>query len=155
MKIVWPAALVVLVILAAGLLAGHASCTKTDVALIRPDLAQTNKSPEVDIAVHKAKATLDEFLDRYEHPKPTDRGFGVQAAFESTNGPEYIWVHLRRYSNGTFTGLLANEPEAIAGKHKGDSVSVKRDQVTDWIYESDGRQVGGFTIDAIKSAAGG
>jgi uncharacterized protein YegJ (DUF2314 family) len=153
MKVIGPAIVVVFVIAALGAVIGRLSCAKADVQLLSPGVAQTNDNAELYVAVQKARRSLDDFISRYEHPKDGDRGFGVQGAFATSGQPEHIWIHLDNYKDGVFTGRLADEPSAIPGKHKGDTVDVAKKDVTDWIYESDGKKVGGFTIDALEGQA--
>ncbi|HEY3780472.1 MAG TPA: DUF2314 domain-containing protein [Fimbriimonadaceae bacterium] len=150
MKIVLPAIIVVTVILGFSLVLAHASCTQPSIKFVSTDLAQSEKDPAIYVAIKHAQNTLPEFIARYQNPKNGDIGFGVQTSFNTPQGPEHIWVHLKSYSDGVFTGRLAEEPNAIPGRHKGDTVTVKKNDVTDWIYQSDGQQVGGFTIEAIQ-----
>jgi uncharacterized protein YegJ (DUF2314 family) len=158
MKVVWPALAVVAGILILSVWLGHASCAKPDVRLLSPGVVQTDKNADVYVAVRKARASLDTFIKRFQHPEDGDRAFGVQAAFQGGSEPEHIWIHLDTYTEGKFTGRLGDEPQTLPGKHKGDTVTVSKDDVTDWIYQSKGQKVGGYTIDAMEGklgAAGG
>ena len=149
MKQLWPIFAIIVGIVALGAVLGKTSCSKPDVQLISTGVAKTNGNGDVATAVIHAQRTLDSFVAEYEHPKPGDRGFGIQGSFPTPSGPEHIWVHLTSYKNGVFTGHLADEPTAATSIHKGDKVSVKSADVSDWIYEKDGKKVGGFTIDAL------
>lgn len=153
MKVVWPAIVVVVAIAVLGAVIGRLSCARTNVQLLSPGVAETKDNPELYVAVQKAKNSLDQFISRYEHPKSGDLGFGVQAAFKTSGEPEHIWIHLDGYKDGLFTGRLADEPTSIPDKHKGDTVSVRKKDVTDWIYQSNGQKVGGFTIDVLEGQA--
>jgi uncharacterized protein YegJ (DUF2314 family) len=155
MKVVLPAVVLVVVILGLSLVLAHSSCASPSVKFISTDLAQSEKDPAIYVAVQHAKKTLPEFIQRYKNPKKGDLGFGVQTQFNTPQGPEHIWLHVQSYNDGAFTGRLAEEPNAIPGKHKGDTVTVKKDDVTDWIYQSNGQKEGGFTIDAIQKEGKG
>lgn len=154
MKQVWPALIVIAVIVVLGAVIGRASCAKPNVEFVGTGVAETKQNPLVATAVVHARNTLDSFISEYQHPKPEDKGFGVQAAFDSPRGPEHIWIHLRSYHAGKFTGTLADEPQAVQGMHKGDMVTVDRNQVTDWIYDQGGKAQGGFTIRALARPGG-
>jgi uncharacterized protein YegJ (DUF2314 family) len=155
MKIVFPAIALVAVILGLSLILAHSSCAKPSVKFISTDLAQSEKDPGIYVAIQHAKNTLPDFIKRYQNPKKGDLGFGVQTSFDTPQGPEHIWLHLQSYADGIFTGRLAEEPNAVPGRHKGDTVAVKKSDVTDWIYQSAGQKVGGFTIDAIEKEGKG
>jgi len=153
MKVVWPAIAVVVGIVALGALIGRLSCAIPDGRLLTPNVVQTQSNPELVVAVEKARHSLDKFIARFQHPEPGDRSFGVQGAFKTSGQDEHIWIHLDKYDNGSFTGRLDDEPTNVPGKHKGDTVTVSRDNVTDWIFQSNGKKMGGFTIDALEGHA--
>ncbi len=153
MKVIWPALVVVFGIAILGAVIGRLSCARVNVQLLSPGVAETKDNPELYVAVQKARKSLDGFIARYEHPKSGDLGFGVQGIFGTPAEPEHIWVHLDSYKDGVFTGRLADEPNSMPGKHKGDTVTVDKKSVTDWIYQSDGKKVGGFTIDVLEGQA--
>ena len=99
--------------------------------------------PEMAAAIQKAQNTLDEFIA--EMGKPANRRFGIKAGIETPEGPEHIWITNLSYSNGVFTGVFANEPIRITGKHELDAVEVKREQVSDWTIIAGEQTIGGFT----------
>lgn len=114
-----------------------------------PNVVHMTRDAELASAVLKAKHTLDKFIERYQKPQTGDKAFGVQAVFYTDKGPERMWVQLTGYSSGKFKGKLTDEP-VLLGKHKGDSVEVNRESITDWIYIHDGKKVGGGTIDVLN-----
>ena len=113
------------------------------------DMANVEHDPEVYVAEQKARRSLDQFITRYRNPQVGDKAFGVRGRFATSKGNEFMWVVVDSYANSEFQGHLLDEP-VMLDKHKGDEVSVKRDDVMDWIYLHDGKQVGGYTIQALQ-----
>jgi uncharacterized protein YegJ (DUF2314 family) len=103
--------------------------------------------PEMEAAIQKARDTLDQFIA--ELNKPGKRDFGIKAGIPTDDGTEHIWVSEIAYSNGVFRGLLANEPLNIPGKHEGDPVEVKREDVSDWFIVDGDETTGGFTTEVL------
>src|SRR5579859_1689285 len=145
MKNIMPAAIVVAVILGFGLTLAHSSCAKPDVELLSPGVARADADPKLIVAVKHAQKTLDSFIEAYQHPKPGQLHFFAQAAFDTPKGKEHLWALIDTYRDGVFTGRLIDEPYALPGKHKKDTVRFKREEVTDWTFDDNGKRQGGFT----------
>jgi uncharacterized protein YegJ (DUF2314 family) len=156
MKAIWPALALIAGIVCLGAVIGQLSCAQPDEKLVRPNVAETKANPELYVAVQKARHSLDSFIAQYEHPKPGNADFGLQGAFQTPRGEEHLWIRVDNYAKGTFSGHLVDEPVALVGKHRGDIVTIDRNDVTDWIYRSNGKKVGGFTMDVLEkqNAAG-
>lgn len=118
------------------------------------DIADVQRDPEVAAAVIQQQKTLDEFIKRLQNPEKGDKGFGVNAKMTANGRVEQIWVNVDGYSDGMFAGRLANEPRLVKGLKKGDPVMVKKEEVSDWIYFADGKQVGGLVMEAIRRRLG-
>ena len=93
---------------------------------------------QMNAAIAKARATLPLFL---ANALDAD-GNGVDVAlikvgFPTTNGGgmdvEHVWVSpFARRDDGSFTGLLANEPAALGDLTAGDPVAFTVEMITDW-----------------------
>jgi uncharacterized protein YegJ (DUF2314 family) len=151
MKVAVPAVIVIVIIITIATILGRSSCAKPDVQLVQTGVEQTTRNPEVATAVLTARHTLNQFIERFQHPKPGDSGFSIEGDFPTAKGPEHIWVHVDSYEKGVFKGRMAEDPIAIEGKHKGDTVEVKSENISDWGYKDEhGKMVGGFTIKALQ-----
>ncbi len=104
----------------------------------------SDEDQEINTAMDKARSTLNEFIERFTHPHASDKWFLVKGRFTHGDRVEHIWVADLVFDGKVFSGVLANEPELPGLKFK-QHVSVSLDNISDWMYVSDGRLIGGFT----------
>lgn len=64
---------------------------------------------------------------------------------------EHMWINEVEFDGENVSGNLINEPNDITNVSNGDHVSVLLNQVSDWLFASDGKTYGGFTIQAMRS----
>ena len=62
---------------------------------------------------------------------------------------EHIWMQLTGYSDGIFTGLLANDPVNGAKYKMGDAMKVAKADVEDWMINTGELMYGGYTVRAM------
>lgn len=110
-----------------------------------PIVPVSDDDQEMNSAMQKARSTLNEFIERFTHPKTSDKWFLVKGRFTHKGQIEHIWMADLVLDGKFFSGVLANEPEYPGLKFK-QKVSVPLDNISDWMYVSDGRLMGGFTI---------
>lgn len=97
-------------------------------------------------AIAEARASLPQYLDRLDTGRLTP-GDTLKVGFPASDGgQEHIWVGSVRRVDGGFTGVLANEPFMMPGRHEGDTVEFTQEMISDWSYESNGRMWGAFTL---------
>lgn len=116
----------------------------------------TKSDKEVEAAMAKAREKLPLFLHQLQHPKPGQQ-FAIKARFKTEGGAEHIWVTHLVYTDPVFVGKLADEPYDLPGLRQGDEVTFTRDQVSDWIINTDGQVYGDFTksvMDKREQSAG-
>jgi uncharacterized protein YegJ (DUF2314 family) len=102
--------------------------------------------PEMAVATAKALASLDEFLALAEAPPPGTDRFKLKVEVRDGDISEHFWaIPFRRTETG-FVGILANQPEAVRNVVLGQNIEFTRDDISDWGYRRDGRQVGSFTV---------
>ncbi|TCU73706.1 uncharacterized protein YegJ (DUF2314 family) [Bradyrhizobium sp. R2.2-H] len=112
-----------------------------------PIVTVQTADPEMNAAIERGRATLPTFWASYVSPKPSETGHALKVRFSTRKGGEHIWVgEVKKQPDGTFTGLLANEPRDLPGKHAGDKVSFGEADVSDWMFTRNGKIVGGETI---------
>lgn len=102
--------------------------------------------PEMAAATAKALASLDEFLTLAEAPPSSTDRFKLKVKVRDGNVSEHFWVIPFRRTETGFVGILANQPEAVRNVVLGQNIEFTRDDVSDWGYRRDGRQVGSFTV---------
>ncbi|RXT53680.1 YegJ family protein [Bradyrhizobium betae] len=103
--------------------------------------------PEMNTAIARARGTLPTFWASYEAPKPSESGHSLKVRFSTRKGGEHIWIaEVKKQPGGTYTGLFANEPRDLPGKHAGDAVKFSEADISDWMFMRNGKIVGGETI---------
>jgi uncharacterized protein YegJ (DUF2314 family) len=81
----------------------------------------------------------------------------VKIAFtESTEDPndpivEHMWVNDINFDGVNISGILLNAPNELTNVQNGDEVKVPLEQLSDWLFASQGKTYGGFTIHAMRS----
>jgi uncharacterized protein YegJ (DUF2314 family) len=108
--------------------------------------------PAMSAAIAEARATLPLFLT---HALDADgnslEGAAIKVAMPTAPGSqmsvEHIWiVPFARAGDGSFIGLLANEPAELGEMVVGDQVSFDEAMVSDWHFNApSGRFWGSFT----------
>ncbi|UDL88792.1 DUF2314 domain-containing protein [Mesorhizobium sp. PAMC28654] len=102
--------------------------------------------PEMAVATAKALASLDEFLALAEAPPSGTDRFKLKVKVRDGNVTEHFWVIPFRRTETGFVGILANQPAEVHNVVLGQDIKFDRDDISDWGYTLDGRQVGSFTV---------
>jgi len=116
---------------------------ENDIVLLAQDDADMNA------AIAKARATLDEFLALKASPQKGANGFRLKVALSDSNGTEHFWVIPFVETTNGFEGTLANDPEMITGVKAGQQIKFLKKDISDWGYVKEGRQIGSFTVCAM------
>jgi uncharacterized protein YegJ (DUF2314 family) len=80
-------------------------------------------------------------------------GGALSAKFPFANrlgGNEHTWIAVTRIDGDAIHGTLANDPVDFDGK-LGDPVVCKLSELSDWLFERDGKMVGGFTVKVLDA----
>ncbi len=101
--------------------------------------------PEMLGAIAKARASLDQFLALADDPEPGMSVFKMKVVIRDGEDIEFFWVTPFRRAEDGFEGVLANEPDFVRNVRLGETIRFTRDDVTDWGYVRNGRQMGSFT----------
>ena len=118
--------------------------------------------PEMIAAIEKARVTFPEFLTeadadrRRAIPILEDVLIKMYAANpDFPDAGEHLWV---RYigpdprCEGRFRGLMLSTPlKVTAIVSKGDTVNLSIKSLSDWLYVSDGKAYGAFTVRVLRS----
>lgn len=79
----------------------------------------------------------------------------IKAAFnDPTGGPdhvEHMWLSELEFDGESIAATLMSSPHRLTSLREGDAISLRLDQVEDWIYVAGGRCYGGFTIQVLRS----
>ena len=101
---------------------------------------------EMNAAIAKAQASLDEFLKIARSPPAGASGFKLKVRAHDAHGVEHMWVTPFSQTALGFTGILADEPEKVVSLEIGQKLDFTRAEISDWGYVLDGKQKGSFTV---------
>jgi uncharacterized protein YegJ (DUF2314 family) len=107
------------------------------------------KDPEMVAAIQQARAELDGFLRLAEKPPAAVSGLKLKVMVRDQNGTEHFWVSPFRVVGERFEGTLANEPRIVRSVRNGQRIGFAREEISDWGYVRNGRQVGSFTVGVL------
>jgi uncharacterized protein YegJ (DUF2314 family) len=97
----------------------------------------------------EARETLPDFLRRLQNPRPGDGNFRVKYPFPAGEGSgfarEQLWLEAG-FEDGSYYGILSNDPYYIPNLKKKDRVSIDIEQISDWMYTRNGIVEGGRSI---------
>ena len=115
-----------------------------DVYNVEDDDAKMNQ------AMVDAKNSIDEFKNALVSDNPSFEYFTIKQKFNADGGDEHIWVGDIQLIDNDFMGIIANEPVYTNKVQLGDTITVNRANISDWMYYDDGKVVGGYTIRVIR-----
>lgn len=64
---------------------------------------------------------------------------------------EHMWINDVYFDGENISGTLVNDPDSLTNVRNGDQVTIPLQQVSDWLFASEGKTYGGFTIHQIRS----
>jgi len=106
--------------------------------------------PELQRIAEDARNTISSFFLHLGRKGAEEQSFCVKYSFDtaadSRIAAEQIWLTGVHFKNGNYYGVLANNPQFLDGRKKGDTVIFSADSVTDWMYVRDGKIIGGYSI---------
>lgn len=115
------------------------SCTQDKTVTVSPG------DPEMNAAIARARSEVDDFIKIMQGG---NRQVSVKVGIEDHGKVEHFWLKDVTYENGIFSGLIDNEPEIVRNTAMGRKVSVKKEEISDWLYIQDGRMMGNYTLRA-------
>ncbi len=138
------------------LLLGFVACTNTENEKIEREGESTiylvdAADKEMNQAIKTANQTLNEFNRALENPAPSYSGFALKTRFNTANGGEHIWIsNILRIDNNYF-GIVDNLPEFSEDVSIGDTIQIKKANISDWMYLDNQKLRGGYTIRIVRN----
>jgi uncharacterized protein YegJ (DUF2314 family) len=97
-----------------------------------------------------ARDTLPVFFRHLLRPAKGEAGFCVKYPFRTDSGSvfgmEQLWLSDITFKNGVYYGVISNIPYYIGSMKRGNTVSFSAGEITDWMYTSGGKIIGGRSI---------
>lgn len=110
-------------------------------------LVEQYDEAEMDRAIATARSKVGEFLAVLE--KGDAETFSVKVPITDPNGTEHFWITDVTFKDGSFSGLVGNDPGVVRNVRYGQSWTVTQEEISDWMFLRDGRIHGGYTIDPL------
>lgn len=102
--------------------------------------------PDMAAAIAQARASLDQFLALSDAPPAGTTDYKLKVAVKDGDTSEHFWIIPFHKTATGFAGTLSNEPQAVHNVVAGQELEFTRDDISDWGYTRNGRQVGSFTV---------
>ncbi|MGL4233567.1 MAG: YegJ family protein [Casimicrobium sp.] len=104
---------------------------------------------QMDAGIARARKEVNAFLDVLA--KDDADSFSVKAPITDKNGTEHFWLVDITYdkAKATFIGSIGNRPGIVRNVKAGQEWTIKRDEISDWMYTRGEKIHGGYTIDPL------
>jgi uncharacterized protein YegJ (DUF2314 family) len=117
------------------------------------------ESPKMIDAFKKAQETFKYFWRElsweYRRIIPALEVACVKLAFtqeiENETIVEHMWINDINFDGEKIYGILVNDPNELTNVNNGDEVEIPIHQISDWLFATQGKTYGGFTIQAMRS----
>lgn len=121
--------------------------------IIAPNIGFKQKDdPEILAAKNEAQSKIDVFINAFQDPnKPQHTYFSIKSGLVDGDIVEHMWVDVTSFNNGTFEGILDDNPVEIKNFKQGDLIKIKKEDVEDWlIFDTvEKKHAGGFSFKAF------
>ncbi|MEJ6395349.1 DUF2314 domain-containing protein [Gymnodinialimonas sp. 2305UL16-5] len=112
----------------------------------------------MNAAIAEAQATLPLFFDQVMDGNGMSQAGAIKVSFQTfpeNVGNEIIWVgQFRRLPDGTFEGVLNNQPYNLGTWQQGDLVSFPASAIQDWSLSTPQGSLGNYTTRVIAAQPG-
>lgn len=81
-----------------------------------------------------------------ELSKPTGTNYSVKAPIEEGGKTEHFWLTEVSFQNNEFKGTIGNEPGIVGNVKMGQSWTIKKTAISDWMFMRDGKIYGNYTM---------
>jgi uncharacterized protein len=77
--------------------------------------------------------------------------FDVDQDIATQSSPEYMWVGEVDFDGHFVGGILLNSPSWLKSIKAGDSVRIRLDTISDWMYAINAEVYGAYTVNLLRS----
>ena len=115
---------------------------------VAPVIGVPEDDPRMAAAVAEARRRWPEFVSAFANRRD-DQVFSIKAPITVGGNTEFIWIVVTSIDGDVIRGTLGNEPMGLQGLSVNDTVSVELKDLNDWMYEENGKFIGGFTVELL------
>ena len=116
------------------------SCSKSSDTLIRGGYDEQ----EMEAAIARARSEVDSFIAELSKGNGSD--FAVKVPIQDKEETEHFWLTDIVYRNGKFEGVIGNDPGMVTNVKSGQKWSVKKSEISDWMFMREGKMYGNYTL---------
>jgi uncharacterized protein YegJ (DUF2314 family) len=109
---------------------------------------------DIRAAMEKARATVGEFLAALQKPSANQKQFLVRKAYPTREAgkQQILWINQVTYDGTLLHGVADDKTAAVgAGIPLDGKVSFPPAEICDWMFNEDGKAVGGYMLRALKA----
>ena len=110
----------------------------------------TDADAEMNEAIKTANQTLHKFNEALKSGNPNFESFALKTRFDAPNGGEHIWVSNITLRDSKYFGVVDNLPESTTDIKLGDTIQIRSDNISDWLYIDNQKIRGGYTIRVLR-----
>jgi uncharacterized protein YegJ (DUF2314 family) len=104
---------------------------------------------KMNAAIAQANKTWPLFEQNIFTGEPGTSHFAAKMIFRFLGDEEHLWLINLHKKNGFLYGILDDPPFKIKDMKVGDTIMIKKDRISDWVYAENGKMIGGYTIRVI------
>lgn len=98
----------------------------------------------MDAAIARARAEVDRFITEFQ--AKNGENFAVKEPISDNGKVEHFWLINVTYKDGVFEGVIDNEPGIVSNVKIGDKRSLKKEEISDWMFLRNGKIHGNYTM---------
>jgi uncharacterized protein YegJ (DUF2314 family) len=106
----------------------------------------------MDAAITRARSEIESF--KKELFKDDAESYSVKAPISDRGQTEHFWLNDVTFKDGTFSGVIANQPGVVRNVKMGQKWQIKQSEISDWMYTRGEKIHGGYTIDPLLVTMG-
>lgn len=110
----------------------------------------TDDDTEMNEAILKANQSIDKFNEALLSSNPDYEYFALKTRFVTRKGGEHICVSNIIIKENNYYGILDNLPESITNMEIGDTIQIKKENISDWMYINHKKLCGGYTVRLLR-----
>lgn len=99
---------------------------------------------EMVSAIDRAKSEVDSFIATLESRGGSD--FAVKVPIQDGDKTEHFWLIDISCRDGEFEGKIGNDPGVVSNVAFGQTVRVRKDEISDWLFMRSGKMHGNYTM---------
>ena len=117
---------------------------------MRDDVYGVQHDAPMESAIERARETLPVFRRWLPRAAQGEVVAQLKARFEFGDETEHMWIDDLSFKGGVYHGRLSSTPMADTDLAPGDAVTIRPDDVTDWMVIVDDVVLGAFTVVEIR-----